>query len=198
MLVREIMSSPAVTVRDDATLKAAITQLARHGISAMPVVDDRGRLCGVVSEADLVRETVVPDQRAHELPVRLAAPPRTVVADVMSTHAVTVTSDTDVAAAAGLMTSTSVKSLPVVDHGHLVGVVSRRDVIGVLARPDERIEAEIDELVRQSGHGWLVDVTDGVAELDGPRGESEERLAEVLAGTVPGLVGVRFRPARTR
>jgi len=198
MLVREVMSRPAVTVNDGATVKAAIALLEEHEISALPVIDSSGRLIGVVSEADVIREMVVPDQRVHEIPVRLtAAPLRVVVADIMSNHPVTVSADTDLAVAAELMTSSAIKSLPVLDHGRLVGVVSRRDVIRVLARPDVRLESEIDELFRQTGHDWLVDVTDGVAVIDGPVVESEQDLAQALANTVPGIVGIRFRSTRS-
>jgi CBS domain-containing protein len=194
MLVREVMSRPAVTVQDGATVKAAIALLEQHEISAMPVVDSSGQLIGVVSEADVIREMVVPDPRVHEIPVRLtAAPLHVVVADIMSTHPVTISADTDLAVATELMTSSAIKSLPVLDHGELVGVVSRADVIRVLARPDVRLEAEIDELFRQTGHDWLVDVTDGVAVIDGPEVASEQDLAQALANTVPGVVGIRFR-----
>ena len=198
MLVREVMSRPAVTVNDDVTVKTAIALLEQHQISAMPVIDAAGRLIGVISEADVVREMVVPDQRAHEIPVRLtAAPVHLVVADIMSTHPITIPAEADLAVAAELMTSSAIKSLPVLDHDRLVGVVSRRDVIRVLARPDVQIEAEIDELFRQTGNDWLVDVTDGVAVIDGPVGEREQELARVLVTSVPGIVGIRFRVAQS-
>lgn len=198
MLVREVMSKPPVTVRDTATVKSAIALLEQHDISAMPVIDSAGHLTGVVSEADVIKEMVVPDQRAHEIPVRLtAAPIHAVVADIMSTHPVTVSSDTDLAVATELMTSSAVKSLPVVDRGRLVGVVSRRDVIRVLARPDGQIEADIDELFRQTGRDWLVDVTDGVAVVDGPSTRPEQDLATALTNTVPGIIGTVFAASRT-
>jgi CBS domain-containing protein len=193
MLVREVMSRPPVTVRDSARVKEAIALFELHEISAMPVIDSAGHLIGMVSEADVIRDMVVPDQRLHEIPVRLtAAPLHAVVADVMATPAVTVSGETDLAVAAELMTGSAIRSLPVVDHGRLVGLVSRRDIIRVLARPDRRIESEIGELFRQTGHDWLVDVTDGVAVVDGPEVESEQELAQALAYAVPGIVGLRF------
>lgn len=197
MLVREVMSSPAVTVRERATVKDAIELLDHSDISAMPVLDEGGRLVGVVSEADLIREMIVPDPRSHEVQVRLTkAPLVTHVADVMTTHPVVVTGDTDLAEAAELMTSTAVKSLPVVDAADVVGVVSRRDVIRLLARQDALIEAEVDELFRQAGYDWLVTVEDGIATVDGPVQERELRLAETLVCTVPGAIGVRWAPGR--
>lgn len=193
MLVREVMTCPAITVLQSATVKDAIQLLERHSIAAMPVVDDSGHLVGVVSEADVIREMVVPDQRAHERPVHLTAPPLHLqVADIMSNLPLTVAGETELAQAAELMTSTVVKSLPVVDHEAVVGVISRRDIIRLLSREDPRIEAEIDELLRQAGLDWLVDVTDGVAVLDGPSNDRERELARALVCTVSGVIGVHF------
>lgn len=198
MLVREVMSQPPVTVNDTATIKTAIGMFERHDVSAMPVIDHAGHLIGVVSEADVIREMVVPDQRVHEIPVHVSSDEmRSSVADVMTTHPITVSATTELAVAAELMTSTAVKSLPVMDGSRLVGVISRRDIIGVLARTDQRLEADIDELFRQAGHDWLVDVTEGVAVIEGPVVESEQGLAQALANTVPGIVGIRFASSRT-
>lgn len=195
MLVREVMSSPAVTVRETATLKQAVSLLDFHDVSAMPVVDRRDLIVGVVSEADVIREMVAPDRRSQEGPVQLTATTfGALVADVMSTHPVTVEGSTDLAVAAELMTSSAIKSLPVIEHGRVVGVVSRRDIIRVLARPDRRIEAEVDELFRQAGLDWLVDVTGGVAMLDGPVDEAEREVARALTRGVPGVVEIRFTP----
>lgn len=193
VLVREVMSSPAITVRETATLKEAVSLLDQHDVSAMPVVDGRDRIVGVLSEADVIRDMVVPDERTEEVAVQLTtAALGARVADVMSTHPVTVEEGTDLAVATELMTSSAIKSLPVVEHGRVTGVISRRDVIRVLARPDRRIEAEVDELFRQAGLDWMVDVTDGVAVLDGPADEAERDVARALTRTVPGLVDIRF------
>ena len=193
MLVREVMTAPAVTVSERATVKEAIGLLDRHDVAALPVVDTNGYLVGVVSEADVIREMVVPDQRVHELPVRLSTAPFLArVADVMSNHPLTVTGDTELAKAADLLTSTVVKSLPVVEHGKVVGIVSRRDIVRLLSRQDTRIEAEIDELIRQDGRDWMVEVADGIVTVEGPQDVSEERLAEVLVSSVPGVIGLRF------
>lgn len=193
MLVRDVMTTPAITVRDTATVKEATVVLDRHAIAALPVVDAQDRVVGMVSEADVIRDLVLPDQRVHELPVDTGAravPTR--VADVMTRHVLTATSDTELSEAVEVITSTAVKSLPVVDDGRLVGVVSRRDVVRQLARADAVIEAQVDDLVRQVGHDWLVDVTDGVVVLDGPASASENRLAQALVGSVPGVVALRI------
>lgn len=194
MLVREVMSTTVVTVRPDTSIKEAARRLSEHRITAMPVVDGRGHLVGVVSEADVIRDTLPRDPRAHDLPVALTSEPYAVrVSDVMSHFPLTVRVDTDLAEAAELMTGTEVKSLPVVEDGAVVGVVSRADIVGMLARRDELIEAEIDERLRESGVECLVGVEDGVVVLDGPDESHQRELARVLVGTVPGVVAVRFR-----
>jgi predicted transcriptional regulator len=198
MLVREVMTTPAVTVREQATVKEATILLDQHEIAAMPVLDASGELVGVVSEADVIREMVIPDPRAHEVPVRLTRSPFLArVCDVMSTHALTVASHTELARAAELMTSNVVKSLPVVDRGRVVGVVSRRDIIRLLARRDSMIEAEVDELFRQAERDWLVTVEDGIATVEGPLGEDERSLAATLVASVPGIAGIHVRHVAT-
>lgn len=193
MLVREVMTSPVITVTARATVKEAIGLMAEHDVAAMPVVDGLGRIAGVISEADVIREMIVPDPRAHQVPVRLAtAPYLAKVGDVMSNHPLSVTSDTELAQAADLLTSTTVKSLPVVDQGRLVGILSRRDIIHMLARQDSRIEADIDDLFRDAGHDWLADVEDGIVTVDGPTDDKGRQLAETLVCTIPGVVGISF------
>ncbi len=68
---------------------------------------------------------------------------------------------------AQLMTESTVKSPPVVEDSRLVGMVSRTDVVRMLARRDERVEADIDGLIRSAGMDLLVEVEDGVAVLEG-------------------------------
>lgn len=110
----------------------------------------------------------------------------------MNHHPITVRPDTDLAEATELMTSRMIKSLPVVHDGVVAGVVSRHDVGAVLAREDQAIEAELDDLVRNLGNDWLVRVKNGVVTADGPADERERELMRTVAATVPGVVAVRF------
>jgi CBS-domain-containing membrane protein len=193
MLVREVMTATVVTVSPEASVKRATELLDEHSVTALPVVDDQGRLVGVVSEADVLRESLLPDRRRHEIPAHVAG--RTVpllVRDVMSTLPMTIEADADLAEAAELLVDTQVKSLPVVEHDRVVGVVSRRDMIAVLARRDPLIEAEVDDLLRAADVECVVDVVDGVVRLDGPDDNRTREIARVLAATVPGVVGVAF------
>jgi len=190
-LVREVMTSPAVTVGPGATLKQAVRLLDEHRISAMPVVDQAGHLVGVVSEADVLRESMPLDHRAHGLLVEISGPPtHLAVADVMTNLSMSVSPADDVSDVVELLVDTQVKSLPVVAAGRVVGMVSRQDVITALARADLLIEAEVDEALRVAGVECTVEVTDGVVYLR-ERNEPEVlSIARVVAGGVPGVVGV--------
>ena len=196
MLVRDVMSRPAVTVRADASLKEATTLLDVRALTTLPVVDSEGRVLGIVSEADLISGMVPRDTRLHMVPGATETrtlPPGT-VGEVMNLHPMTVHEDTDLADAADLMTTTGVKSLPVLNHRrHVVGVVSRRDVIHLLARPDTEIEAELDDLYRRLDRDWLVEVRDGIATVTGPETEGEHAMAATLAESVAGVTGVTVR-----
>lgn len=193
MLVRELMTTHAVTVKPGTSMKAALRLLSDHDITAMPVVNGTGHLLGIVSEADLIRDLLPEDPRVHMTPHGASlSPEAVVVGDVMTPHAITVNPDTDLELAVELMTSTSVKSLPVVDdHHRVVGMLSRHDVVRVLARADESLARDVHVMFAASDRqDWLVEVHDGVAHVTGPSTASEERLAEALAGAVAGVVAV--------
>ena len=194
MLVREVMTTSPVTITADTTVKAALILLDRHGITAMPVVGPDDRIVGVVSEADLISEAVPRDSRAQLSAIIENEDHRLgLVEDVMTRYPMTMHPTSDLAEATHLMTTTAVKSLPVVDSRmHVVGVISRRDIVGTLAHTDEHIEREVDELLRLVGRDWLVDVTDGVVEVSGPASEADERLATTVAHTVAGVVAVHI------
>lgn len=198
MLVKDVMTTPAVTVRVDTSIKEALAILDEHRITALPVVAGHGRVIGVVSEADLIRDGVQPDFRAHlaYAPAEMHMLPPHTVGEVMNAHAVTVSPDSDLLDATDLMTTTTVKSLPVVDDdGRVVGVVSRRDVVHVLARPDDQLTAEADDLFRRLGLDWLVEVTDGVAAVSGPVTARESTMATAVLGAIPGITGVMVQDA---
>ena len=193
MLVRDAMTSPAITIGADASVKEALRRLDDHRVTSMPVVDHEGRLVGVVSEADLLHDTVRHDDRVHMILHEHTGTPARTVADVMSTLSLTVSPESDLYDAVETMTQTAVKSLPVLEDGHVVGVVSRSDVVHVLARGDDDLRAEVDDLLRSAGLEFVVEVEDGQALLEGPTDPHQRRVAEVIAGAVNGVLAVRFR-----
>jgi len=196
MFVHDVMTRQPVTVTADAHLKDAAAVLAERRISALPVVDTDGRICGVVTEADLIRDSFPRDARAHLMPrQRDASTVAVLVAEVMTSPATTVHESTDVAEVAELMTSRSLKSLPVVDDANLVvGMVSRSDLMRVRARGDDLVEHDVSSLLASIGHpDWLVGVQDGVVDIDGPSTTLDRSIAEVAAQTVAGVVAVEVR-----
>src|SRR5215217_1919763 len=128
------MSSRVVTVPPDMRLKDVADLLVRHGISAVPVVDD-GELVGIVSEADLVPLELAPDPRAHLIP-QTDAPvhlPK-VAAEAMTREVIALPEDADAAEAGRLMLERRIKSIPIVKGRRVVGIVARWDLLEVLAR----------------------------------------------------------------
>ncbi|HVH93994.1 MAG TPA: CBS domain-containing protein [Nocardioidaceae bacterium] len=195
MLVREVMTKEPVTVRVDAHVKEALRLLDLHSITALPVVADDLVIVGVLSEADLIRDRVLPDVRSSILPHHAShtADAIDTVGGVMSPRAITISEAADVAEAADLMTSTGVKSLPVVDDGHrLVGVLSRRDIVHALARLDADVERDVNALFESLGQSWLATADEGSIVITGPVGQKERALARAAASTVAGVVQVRF------
>ena len=194
MLAREVLTSPVVTVGPDATIKDAMRMLDRHDITSLPVVDDDERLVGLVSEADLLRGEVLEDPRAHARPfAERREPPAATVADVMTRHVVTTHEGGDASDIARLMLDSGVKSIPVVHGQHVIGIVSRRDLIRVLAATDEQIRDEIRSLLAEAGlGGWTASVADGEVELVGQGSPREIRIVEILARTVAGVRGVNL------
>ena len=200
MLIREVMTAPVVTVRPTDSVRAAIRTLYEHDVTAAPVLDETGRLVGIVSEMDLLRGEFDPDPRAT---VRFRSgapePPPAVVSEVMTSAVTTVTETADVASLTDVMISRKIKSVPVVRGAEVVGIVSRRDLLGVLTRSDEAIRTDVVALLTEQdphGAGYTVEVTDGVVALTGGPAEDQRHLAERLARTVPGVVRVRRSPAQ--
>lgn len=129
--VRDVMTREVVTLAPEATIAEAEERFARHDYDALPVLAPDGSLLGIVSKLDVLRayhftpETLVP--RYEEIRQR---PVRT----VMSTQPLTVAPDTPLSRVLETLVATHVKSVPVVQDGRLVGIVSRSDVVDALRR----------------------------------------------------------------
>ena len=111
----------------------------------------------------------------------------------MTSLALTVTEETDVAEVTKVMTATGVKSLPVVDADRrVVGVVSRRDIVRTMARSDTEIEHELTALFGSLELDWRVEVDDGHVRVIGPLEAKDRSLALSAVSTVAGVVDVRI------
>ncbi|MER6098603.1 CBS domain-containing protein [Streptomyces sp. NPDC001728] len=202
--IDELMTREVVSVPRDAPFKEITRTLTRHQVTAVPVVDGGGRVMGVVSEGDLLRKSAdqaaapgdppaVPDLAAWER----AKAEGTRAEELMSAPAVCARPDWTVAEAARLMEVQGIKRLVVVDdEDRLVGIVSRRDLLGIFLRQDDDIRREIVEDVlgdtlRLDPASLTVDVRDGRVNLAGRlpfRGMIP--AVERMCATVDGVVSV--------
>jgi CBS domain-containing protein len=204
-MVRDVMTKSVVFVRKDASFKDMAAMLRSRRISAFPVLDDADRVIGVVSAGDLLVKEAVQAQgtsllaalrhvREEDKAAGITA------ADLMTAPAVTVGPDAPVADAARLMYDRKVKRLPVVNPaGHLLGIISRVDVLAVFSRPDEDISEEVTRAVlpgiapAAAAH-LHVDVRDGIVTISGsPQDEATSRAVVEAVRHVQGVVGVRNR-----
>lgn len=176
----------------DASVREAIGLVLHHRVAALPVLDAKDELVGIVSELDLLRDRVQPDPRAHlgRLP-SAGRPLAHTVAEVMTTAVHAVPLGTDAAAAAEVLARTGVRSLPVVRGPHVVGIIGRRDLLRHLVRTDAALAVDVARALADQPYvgTWQVEVTDGEVHLsDGAQEKTD--VAVTVARTVPGVVRV--------
>ncbi|MBP2335720.1 CBS domain-containing protein [Saccharothrix coeruleofusca] len=197
MRVRDLMTRDVVTVSPESSAREAAALLAARGFTTLPVVDDRGALVGVVTEADALRDRLPVDPRSllGREPWRGRPVPCRTVAEVMSQPVVGASPGTDVAELARLMLRHGVRSACVVDGRRLVGVVTRRDMLRAISRDDRTLEKEVRYRLGlyADPHRWEVSAVDGhVPIVDSLGDERDRHVATVLAGAVAGVVDVSF------
>lgn len=219
MLAREIMTRTIATVHPQTTLAEAIARMVDQRISALPVVDDAGKLVGIVSEGDMLRRIETGTEPSHAGWISLLLGPARLareyvqshgktVGDVMTRIVETITEETSLADAVALMGKKRVKRLPVMRGDALVGILSRSDVVRVLGRTllaaagDTLSDGEIatrlrDELAAApwaNAHNVSVSVVDGVVTLEGVVfAESVRPAIRVAAQALPGVKAVEDR-----
>jgi CBS domain-containing protein len=142
MLVREVMTWGTVTLRPDTTLRQAALMLLESGHTAIPVVNERDELVGMIGIRDLLTAPrhAYAGTRAHENRSEqdaLAIWEQTRVAQVMADEVISVSEDASVMKAAAMMANMGIHPLPVVRGRQVVGVIGRRDIIkAVLCHSD--------------------------------------------------------------
>lgn len=200
--VRDVMTSPVLSVRPETPIKEVARILVEHRISGLPVVDAKQHVVGVVSEGDLLVKRQDPDALRHRPLARIfgeseetrqlmaKAEART-AGDAMTSPAITIEATRPVNVAATLMVERKVNRLPVTEDGKLVGIVTRADVVKTLVRTDE----ELAEVIRNEVllHSLWIDpsrftvtVTDGVATV---KGHVQRRSTAAMIGPMVEMVG---------
>ena len=205
--VGDVMSTRVIAVKRSADYKQICGVLRQYRVSACPVINDAGKVVGVVSEADLLYKVADPNPPSGLIRLRWKLGEESKVnavtaGQLMTSPAISISPEAQVAVAARVMQSRRVRRLPVVDPGGmLVGIVSRTDLLSVFERPDLDIRNEVvrDIVVGEFGLDpaeFEVTVTSGVVTLAGPLARLETAL-ELLARVrhTDGVVAVRDRTA---
>jgi len=216
MKARDVMVSPVITVKPGATVKEVACILLQHHISALPVVDDAGKVIGMVSEGDLMRRADLGTERQRSwwlaalfaeeaaLAAEYVKAHSRKVADVMSKRVVAASPDTPLNEIAGLLERHSIKRVPIIENGALVGIVSRANLIQALAVDRKGLDIPVpDAALREKimahlgaqpwAHTALLNVTvnDGIVDIWGiTQSEAEKKALRVAAETMPGVRAV--------
>jgi CBS domain-containing protein len=149
MKVRDIMTQDVLTVKADMSVNAVARLMGQHDVSGVPVVDDEGRVIGIITELDLiVRNTRlemprfievldwgrIPLERPGHVQERLKHMLGTQARDVMTEKVITIGPEANIEELAELMVKRRLNPVPVVDEaGKLIGIVSRADIVDMMA-----------------------------------------------------------------
>ena len=215
MRAKDVMVKAVATTTPDATVEAVAKLMINLRISGVPVLDRNGQLVGIVTEGDLLRRAETGTERrlspwsewfsgnARKAAEYVKSHARR-VEDVMTQQVVTVGELAGLDEIAELMESNGIKRVPVVHDGKIVGIVSRADLLQVLASGGAPRDAEdSDRLVRErllaelGKQQWAspsesnIVVSDGVVHFWGTVGSEKERTAlRVLVENIPGVRGI--------
>ena len=215
MKARDIMVSPVITVKPSSSVREVAKIFLERRISAVPVVDDHGKLVGIVSEGDLMHRAETGTERKRSWWLQGLTGDETLAAeyvkaharkvvDVMTRRVIIASPDTPLHEIAGLLENNSIKRVPIVKDGQVVGIVSRANLVQAMASDRKELEIPVsDEAIRERilanlkaepwAHTGLVNVIvkGGVVDLFGITGSDAERKAiRVAAESVPGVCAV--------
>ena len=145
MKVRDIMTKDVIRIDAAENVEVAARTLARHNIGILPVCDGNGKVCGLVTDRDIVTRCLASGRD----------PGSTAVRDVMTGQVTSVQPDMEAGVAAHLMGRKQVRRLPVMENGKLCGMLS----LGDLTKQEENIMDAADALTDitdnlSSGSGW--------------------------------------------
>jgi CBS domain-containing protein len=215
MKARDVMVSPVITMKPSSSVKEVAKTFLERRISAVPVVDDQGKLVGIVSDGDLMHRAEAGTQRQRPWWLRLLTAEETLaaeyvkaharkVADVMTRDVITATADTPLYEIAALLEKNSIKRVPIVENGQLVGIVSRANLIQGVASTRKELEIPLSDatirdriLAHLKGQTWAhtlllnVTVNGGVVDLWGmTTSEAERKAIRVVAESTPGVSAI--------
>jgi len=216
MKAADVMIRDVITIKPNDDVDHAIKLLIDNDISALPVIDDDGKVVGVLSEADLIHREEIDTEKHHpwwleammpasKLAGEFAKSHGRCVDEVMTIGAVTALEDTPLSEIAMTLERHRIKRIPIVREGKLIGIVSRSNLIQALASSYPEIDTSaasdrkirLDLLDRLHHQKWThfgeinVIVKDGIVHLWGLVSSASERKALLaLAEETPGVVKV--------
>ena len=217
MRAMDVMTNAVITVDENASVPSAAKLMAKHGISAVPVVDRENRVIGMVSEGDLLHRAEIGTEHRRSWWLEMASSTNKLagdyikshsgkVKDVMTRDVWSVTEETPVADIAVLLETNRIKRVPVLRDGQLIGIVSRANLVRALAMTVTEVAdgAETDDrsirdklLAALKAQKWAevspanVTVKDGVVHLwSSYLSERERRALIVAAENTAGVQGV--------
>jgi CBS domain-containing protein len=215
MLVRDVMVTPVITVQPSATVQEVAKLFLEKHISAVPVLDGKGELVGIVSEGDLLHRVEAGTERHRSWWLRALIESDTLaaeyvkshgrkVSDVMTRNVITTSPETPLHEVAALMERSAIRRLPILESGQLVGIVSRANLLQAVASARQLPDiAPSDKAIRDRilsslqaepwAHTGLLNVTvsNGIVDLWGLAGSDAERKAiRVAAEATPGVGAV--------
>ena len=216
MNARDVMVRDVITIAPRDSVAQAARLIAQNDVSALPVIDDHGRLVGIISEGDLMNREEIGTEIHHPWWIEAVTPGATLAAEfarshgkrieeVMSENVITATEDTSLADIAALLERNRIKRVPILRDGELVGIVSRSNLVQALASNEAASTASLDTnrvireelLSRLEQQSWTdfgsrnIIVSDGKVHLWGLAGSPAERTALIaLAENVPGVTEV--------
>ena len=147
MQVQDIMTKKVLTVRPETTVREVAEILVSHKLSGVPVVEEDGSLVGIVSEGDLMSKEILPEPPAEfgilgaviyynslrEFKDAFSRMAANTAEALMTKKVVTVKAEDDVSDVARIMRDKHIKRVPGLDdEGHLIGIVSRQDIVKML------------------------------------------------------------------
>ncbi|SNB45153.1 CBS domain-containing protein [Geobacter sp. DSM 9736] len=147
--VADVMTTPVISVRKEQNIRELAELFARHRISSLPVVDEEGRLIGIVTETDLIEQDrnlhiptvvsifdwVIYLESDKKFERELKKVTGQTVEDIYTAEVEAVTPETPVSIVADMMSSKKIHAIPVVDGDLLVGMVARIDLIRSMIQP---------------------------------------------------------------
>lgn len=214
MQARDVMVCGVISVGPDIPVQIAANAMVSNCVSALPVIDIYTKLVGIVSEGDLIRRVEIGTERrrseggetlmsSDSLAKEFVKSHAKRVSDVMTRNVITAQPETPLREIANLMETHSIKRLPIVRSKRVVGIVSRANLLQVLARAnDERDWVESDRVLHQrfldsikdqpwAGRPFNIIINDRCADLWGFVYSVDEKTAvRVAAEATPGIESV--------